>query len=400
MKKGRIRKDVAFLCLLKDGLSVFVHIVVIFLIFSRSDAVHPFLIIEIPAHSLLDAFLKLKARFPAEFCLELAAVDGVAHVVAEAVGDEGDELLRLTLGIAEKAVHCLDDDLDEVDVLPLVEAADVVCVGDLSLMEDEVYGARVVFHKQPVADVLALSVYGQRLAVADVVDEEGYQLLGELIGTVVVGAVRHNRRHSVCVVVCAHEVVAAGLGCRIWGMGVVFGRLEEELCAVGHVVFTGGLRSEGSGDAFGMGKLQSAVHLVGGDVVEPFSIKLLRQGLPVFLCGLEECEGAHDVCAGEREGILDGAVHVAFCSEVDYAVDLILPDDASHPVEVCYVGLDEGIVGSVLYVTEVGEVAGIGQLVEVYDTVVGIFVYEEADYMGADESGAACYEDVLHLNDK
>ena len=87
---------------------------------------------------------------------------------------------------------------------------------------------------------------------------------------------------------------------------------------------------------------------------------------------------------------------MAFCGEVDYAVDLILPDDASHLVEVCYVGLDEGIVGSVLDVTEVGEVAGIGQLVEVDDTVVGIFVYEEADYMGADESGAACYEDVLH----
>ena len=206
--------------------------------------------------------------------------------MAEAVGDEGDELLRLTLGIAEKAVHCLDDDLYEVDVLPLVEAADVVCVGDLSLMEDEVDGTCVVFHKQPVADVLALSVYGQRLAVADVVDEEGDQLLGELVGTVVVGAVGDDRRHSVCVVVCAHEVVAAGLGCRIWGMGVVFGRLEEELCAVGHVVLAGRFRSEGGRDTFGMGKLQSAVHLVGGDVVESFSLKLLRQGLPVFLGGL------------------------------------------------------------------------------------------------------------------
>ena len=222
--------------LLCNKLLLIIHFVVVFLILARGNIVHPLLVVEIPAHSLLDAFLKLEAGFPAEFCLELAAVDGVAHIVAEAVGDEGDELLRLTLGIAEKAVHCLDDDLYEVDVLPLVEAADVVCVGDLSLVEDEVDGTCVVFHKQPVADVLALSVYGQRLAVADVVDEEGYQLLGELVGTVVVRAVGDDRRHSVCVVVCAHEVVAAGLGCRIWGMGVVFGRLEEELCAVGHVV--------------------------------------------------------------------------------------------------------------------------------------------------------------------
>ena len=317
--------------------------------------------------------------------------------MSETVGDEGDELLRLTLGIAEKTVHCLDDDLDEVDVLPLVETADVVCVGDLSLMEDEVDGARVVFHKQPVADILALSVDGQRLSVADVVDEEGYQLLWELVGTVVVRAVGDDRRHSVCVVVCAHEVVAACLGGGVGGVGIVFGGLKEELRSVGHVVLARCLGGEGCRNTFWMGQLKGSVDLVGGYVVEALSLVLLRQGLPVFLCGLEEGEGAHDVCAGEREGILDGAVHVAFCGEVDYAVDLILPDDASHLVEVGYVGLDEGIVASVLDVTEVGEVAGIGQLVEVYDTVVGIFVYEEADYMGADESGAACYEDIIHI---
>ena len=219
-----------------DLSKLFIHILIILLILSGGDAIHPLLVVEVPADGLLYAFLKLEARFPAEFCLELAAVDGVAHVVAGAVDDKGDESFRMALRIAEQAVDCPNDDPDEVDVLPLVEAADVVCVGDLSLMEDEVYGARVVFYKQPVADVLALSVYGQRLAVADVVDEEGDQLLWELVGAVVVGAVGDDRRHSVCVVVCAHEVVAAGLGCRIWGMGVVFGRLEEKLCAVGHVV--------------------------------------------------------------------------------------------------------------------------------------------------------------------
>ena len=125
-------------------------------------------------------------------------------------------------------------------------------------------------------------------------------------------------------------------------------------------------------------------------MVESFSLKLFRQGLPVFLCGLEECEGAHDVCAGEREGILDGAVHVALGGEVDYAVDLIFLHYPAHLVKVCYVGLHEGIVGAVLDVLEVGEVAGIGELVEVDNAAVRIFIYEQADYMAADESSSAC----------
>ena len=38
--------------------------------------------------------------------------------------------------MAEQAVHGLDDDFYQVDVLPFVEAADVVGVGYLAFMED------------------------------------------------------------------------------------------------------------------------------------------------------------------------------------------------------------------------------------------------------------------------
>ena len=126
----------------------------------------------------------------------------------------------MTLWVAEQAVDSLYYDLDEVDVLPLVEAADVVGVGGLPLMEDYVDVAGIVLDEEPVTHVLALAVDGQRLAVADVVNEEGDQLLRELVGTVVVGAVRHDGRHTVCVVVCAYEMVAAGLGCRVWEWGL------------------------------------------------------------------------------------------------------------------------------------------------------------------------------------
>ena len=79
--------------------------------------------------------------------------------MARTVRDVGDEAVRIALRIAQDTVHGLDDDLDEVDVLPFVETADVVRLGYLPLVEDKVDGPRVVLHVQPVADVLTPAVH-------------------------------------------------------------------------------------------------------------------------------------------------------------------------------------------------------------------------------------------------
>ena len=146
-----------------------VHLVVIPLVVSARHVVHPCLIVQIPADGLLYAFFELEAWFPAKLSLKFARVDGVTHVVALAVGHVSDEVHVLALLATKQAVNGLDDNLYYVDVLPFVEAADVVGVSRLSFVEDEVDGAGVVFNIEPVPHVLALSVYGQRLLVADVV---------------------------------------------------------------------------------------------------------------------------------------------------------------------------------------------------------------------------------------
>ena len=130
--------------------------------------------------------------------------------------------------MAEQAVHGLDDDFYQVDVFPFVEAADVVCVGHFAFMENQVDGAGVVFHIEPVAHVLAFAIDRKGLAVADVVDEQRYQFFGELVGAVVVRAVRHDGRHSVRVVEGADEVVAAGFTCGIRAVWVVFCLFREQ----------------------------------------------------------------------------------------------------------------------------------------------------------------------------
>ena len=118
--------------------------------------------------------------------MQLARVDGIAQVVAFAVGDIGYQIQVLPLLAAKQTVYSVDHHLDDVDVLPFIETAYVIGVGNLALVEYQVDGARVILNVEPIAHVLSFAVDGQRLAMSYVVDEQRYQLFGEVIGTIVV----------------------------------------------------------------------------------------------------------------------------------------------------------------------------------------------------------------------
>lgn len=89
-----------------------------------------------------------------------------------------DKVLVLTFLTAEQTVDSLDEYVDDVDVFPFVEAADVVSVGNLTFVEDKVDGTSVVFYIEPVAHILTLSVDRQRFAVTDVIDKQRNELFG------------------------------------------------------------------------------------------------------------------------------------------------------------------------------------------------------------------------------
>ena len=133
--------------------------------------------------------------------------------MAEAVGNVCDEVEIFAFFATEESVNGIDDDLDDVDVLPHDTATAVVDSRYLPLMEAEVNATGMVFYKEPVAYVLALAIDREGLSVANVVDEQGYQFLRELVRSIVVRAVRNDSRHSVGVVERTNEVVGTGLGC-------------------------------------------------------------------------------------------------------------------------------------------------------------------------------------------
>ena len=224
--------------------------------------------------------------------------------------------------------------------------------------------------------------------MAYVVDEQGYEFLWELVWTVVVGAVRHYRRHPVGVVERAHEVVAGCLARAVRAVGLVFRVLGEELVP------------ERASPALPAPRaplravhLQRPVHLVGGDVVEAFTLIFLRKALPPEARRLKKAKRPEHVGPGECERVLDAPVHVAFSREVDHPVHLLLLHKGMHRVEVAHVRLDEAVVRRVLDVAKVFKVAGIGKFVHVDDPVFRIFRHEQTDDVAPDEARAAGDDD-------
>ena len=142
-------------------------------------------------------------RPPAQLALQLRAVDGVAAVVAGAVGDPVE-----VLGVAS---HGREDHAQDRDVVLLAVRADGVGLPRAALDEDVPDGRGVVLGVDPVADVLAAAVELGADAVDDVGDLARDELLHVLVGAVVVGAVGDRGAQAVGAGPGAHEYVGPRL---------------------------------------------------------------------------------------------------------------------------------------------------------------------------------------------
>ena len=108
-----------------DLLTILIHIIIVVLVVAAGDIVEPLLIVEIPFHSLLNTLFKLKTWLPTEFLLEFSRVDCIARIVARTIRNIGDEVQVLPFLTTEKPVNGVYYYLYDINVLPLVETADV-----------------------------------------------------------------------------------------------------------------------------------------------------------------------------------------------------------------------------------------------------------------------------------
>lgn len=69
----------------------------------------------------------------------------------------------------------------------------------------------MIVHIEPVADVAAIAVDGQRLAIQGVEDHVGNELFRELVRAVVIGAIAGDYGQSIGMVPGSDQVVGRGL---------------------------------------------------------------------------------------------------------------------------------------------------------------------------------------------
>ena len=317
----------------------------------------PGLVGDVPVDRLLEPLGEVGVRRPpAQLALELGRVDGVAAVVAGAVGDPVE-----VLGVLP---HRLEDHAQHGDVVLLAVGADEVGLPRAAAGQDVPDGRGVVLGVDPVADVLAAAVELGAHAVDDVRDLARDELLHVLVGSVVVGAVGDGRAQAVGAGPGADQHVGGRLGARVRAARVIRRLLGELRRVVERKV---------------------AVDLVGGDVVVADA---------VFADGLQQAEGSLDVGAQERLRVGDGVVVVGLRSIVDDRV--VAGDDPIEQLRVADVAHDKlHAVGG--QPRDVLGVAGVGQLVQDGDVDARVVVDHVVHEVAADEAAAARDDDVLRF---
>lgn len=343
--------------ILEDGALV-VHALVVGLVVAADDAHPPVAVLEVPLDRLLDAVLEFRLRLPAELRVDLRRVDGVAAVVALAVGDVLDEVF----GLAE----LLEDGLDDVDVGALIVTANVVDLANAALLQDQVDGMAVILDVEPVANILAVAVDRQLLIGQRVDDHQRDELLREVIRTVVVRAARDRRRDLVGAVIRHDQEVRTGFRSRIRAR-----RLEVRL-----------LREEQVRTV----ERQVAVDLIRRDLMVAVDA--------VLAAGVEQHARADDIRLQEDLRILDGAVDMRLCREVDDDVRLLLLKDAVDSLTVRDVRADELEVLLLHRRLERLKIARIRQLVDADDAVSRMLLEHVVDKVRTNEAGTAGHDDI------
>ena len=294
-----------------------------------------------------------------------------------AIGHIGDEgfILR-AVGAWTQLVEDATDRLDHFEIRALVVSAYIVCLARHALLVHQAERGDMVVDMQPVANVGALAIDRQRLAVQAIEDDQRNELFGEMVGTVVVGTVRDQRRQAVGVVPGADEMVGSSLRGGVGRMGRV-GRLfgEESRFA------------------------QRTIHLIRGDVLESEGgAGVLVQRAPKPKRRLKERGRSADVRADEFAGAVDGAIDMRLGGQMKDRVGTELGERAIHGGLVTDVRLQEGVFGRIRDFLEGFQIAGVGKLVH-DQYLLGIRIANEMANQGrSNETGRSCHDYALTLH--
>ena len=315
----------------------------------------PLAVVRVPVDGGLQAGLEVRVRGrPAQFGPQFRGIDRVTAVMARTVLHPVERVLVLS--------HHLQDHAKHGDVVFLAVRADQVGLADPAFSQDRPHTAGMVLGVDPVAHVLAPAVQLRPLALEDVRDLAGNELLHMLVRTVIVAAVGNRGPQAVRAGPRAHQHVGRGLRTRVWAGRMVRGGLRE----LGRII-----------------QSEVAKHLVRAHVVVADA---------VLAHGLEQTERAFHVRLQERFRVRDRivvmglgrVVHDRVVARHDLVEQLGVADVAMHELDT--------VLGKA---RDVLDVARISQSVQHGHVHVRVMVDHVMHEIRPDETTATGHDDVL-----
>ena len=315
----------------------------------------PLAVVRVPVDGGLQAGLEVRVRGrPAQFGPQFRGIDRVTAVMARTVLHPVERVLVLS--------HHLQDHAKHGDVVFLAVRADQVGLADPAFSQDRPHTAGMVLGVDTVAHVLAPAVQLRPLALEDVRDLAGNELLHMLVRTVIVAAVGNRGPQAVRAGPRAHQHVGRGLRTRVWAGRMVRGGLRE----LGRII-----------------QSEVAIHLVRAHVVVADA---------VLAHGLEQTERAFHVRLQERFRVRDRivvmglgrVVHDRVVARHDLVEQLGVADVAMHELDT--------VLGKA---RDVLDVARISQSVQHGHVHVRVMVDHVMHEIRPDETTATGHDDVL-----
>ena len=315
----------------------------------------PGAVVRVPVDGLFQAGLEVRVRGrPTQFGPELRGIDRVSTVVARTVLHPVERVLALS--------HHLQDHAKHGDVVPLAVRADQVGLADPALGQDRPHAAGMVLGVDPVAYVLAPAVQLRPLALEDVRDLAGDELLHMLVRAVIVAAVGNRGPQAVRTGPRAHQHVGRGLRARVRAGRMVRGGLREP----GRII-----------------QSEVAIHLVRTHVV-------VADAVPAH--GLEQTERAFHVRPQERFRVRDRIVVMGLGRVVHDRV--VARHDPVEQLGVADVAVHE--LDTILrQARDILDVARIGQGIQHGHMHVRMVVDHVMHEIRTDETTATGHDDVL-----
>ena len=315
----------------------------------------PGAIVCVPVDGGIKAFLEIVERFPFQLAVGKGGIDRVTAIVAEAVGDVTDQ----ALGFAE----FLQDRFHGLDVGHFAVAAEIVDGTRFAFEERGDDSGAMIFDVDPVADVHAVAVDGQRVVPHGVDDHEWDQFFGELIRPVVVRAAGHDDFLAERFVTSEREQVGPG--------------------------FAGGIRRAGFERRL-LGELpgfaQRPVDFVGGDLDE--TLDAVAPG------AIEQDAGADDVRVNEIQRVVDAAVDVRFGGEIYDGVKRVLGHERVHLVGIGDIGFEK-FVALAMFLrdsVQVREISGVSEDIDIAHRSRLVMLQNIPNKVAPDEATATGYQ--------